>query len=185
MPGAEHLRDSSDLDSVLQKHAAAGKLLTAICAAPAVVYESKGLLKGKKATCHPAFTDKLSDQRSAALFCCSPLCMLAGVAKALHWQTLSVAALRHRGSPLDNPCWSQAKKNPHRLYTSCACTGFSAMAWSCSAVDQRVVVDGSIITSRGPGTALEFALQLVKELYGKEKADEVAGPMVPPSYQLQ
>ena len=58
------------------------------------------------------------------------------------------------------------------------------MLWLCSAISQRVVKDGAIITSRGPGTALEFALQLVKELYGEEKAHEVAGPMVPPSYQL-
>ena len=65
MPGAEHLRDSPELDSLLQQHAADGKLLTAICAAPAVVFESKGLLKGKTATCHPAFTEKLSDQRWA------------------------------------------------------------------------------------------------------------------------
>lgn len=41
-----------------------------------------------------------------------------------------------------------------------------------------MVVDGNIVTSRGPGTALEFSLALVHQLYGKEKADEVAGPMV-------
>ena len=63
MPGAEHLRDSPELGSLLQSHAAAGKLLTAICAAPAVVYESQGFLKGRRATCHPAFTEQLSDQR--------------------------------------------------------------------------------------------------------------------------
>lgn len=31
---------------------------------------------------------------------------------------------------------------------------------------------------RGPGTAFEFALALVRELYGEEKMREVAGPMV-------
>lgn len=31
---------------------------------------------------------------------------------------------------------------------------------------------------RGPGTAFEFALALVKALYGEEKMREVAGPMV-------
>ena len=31
---------------------------------------------------------------------------------------------------------------------------------------------------RGPGTAVEFALALVKQLYGEEKMREVAGPMV-------
>jgi len=47
-----------------------------------------------------------------------------------------------------------------------------------SEVDKRVVQDGSLITSRGPGTAFEFALALVKQLYGEEKMKEVAGPMV-------
>jgi 4-methyl-5(b-hydroxyethyl)-thiazole monophosphate biosynthesis len=39
-------------------------------------------------------------------------------------------------------------------------------------------VDGNCVTSRGPGTALEFALKLVELLYGEEKAAEVAAPMV-------
>ncbi|MGQ9561357.1 MAG: DJ-1 family glyoxalase III [Candidatus Oleimicrobiaceae bacterium] len=47
-----------------------------------------------------------------------------------------------------------------------------------SAVAERVVVDGTCITSRGPGTALEFALTLVELLYGKEHALQVARPMV-------
>jgi len=46
------------------------------------------------------------------------------------------------------------------------------------AADMRVVVDGTCVTSRGPGTAIEFALTLVSLLFGKEKASEVAGPMV-------
>jgi 4-methyl-5(b-hydroxyethyl)-thiazole monophosphate biosynthesis len=42
----------------------------------------------------------------------------------------------------------------------------------------RVVVDGRCVTSRGPGTALEFALQLVAVLFGEAKAAEVAAPML-------
>lgn len=34
------------------------------------------------------------------------------------------------------------------------------------------------MTSRAPGTTMEFAVALVEQLYGKEKADEVAGPLV-------
>ncbi|KAJ4297977.1 hypothetical protein N0V90_005876 [Kalmusia sp. IMI 367209] len=44
--------------------------------------------------------------------------------------------------------------------------------------EERVVIDGKVITSRGPGTALGFALTIVEVLAGKEKRDEVAGPMV-------
>jgi 4-methyl-5(b-hydroxyethyl)-thiazole monophosphate biosynthesis len=35
--------------------------------------------------------------------------------------------------------------------------------------EEAVVVDGPIITSRGPATALEFALRLVRELCGAER----------------
>ncbi|MBE0509812.1 MAG: DJ-1/PfpI family protein [Gammaproteobacteria bacterium] len=36
-----------------------------------------------------------------------------------------------------------------------------------------VVQDGRLITSRGPGTAMEFALCLIENLFGKAKRDEV------------
>ena len=35
----------------------------------------------------------------------------------------------------------------------------------------RVVVDGNIITSKGPGTAMEFAVELAAILKGKETAE--------------
>ncbi|MEP2775748.1 MAG: DJ-1 family glyoxalase III [Luteolibacter sp.] len=38
---------------------------------------------------------------------------------------------------------------------------------------ERVVYDGEFLTSRGAGTAVEFGLELVKILCGKEMADEV------------
>jgi 4-methyl-5(b-hydroxyethyl)-thiazole monophosphate biosynthesis len=36
-----------------------------------------------------------------------------------------------------------------------------------------VVTDGKIITSRGPGTAMDFALELIELLAGEEKRDRV------------
>lgn len=39
--------------------------------------------------------------------------------------------------------------------------------------DDPVVVDGKVITSRGPGTAMDFALTLIETLAGKAKRDEV------------
>ena len=40
-------------------------------------------------------------------------------------------------------------------------------------LDQRVVVSGRTITSRGAGTAIDFGLALVAALLGSAKADEV------------
>ncbi len=44
--------------------------------------------------------------------------------------------------------------------------------------NERVVVDGLIATSRGPGTALEFALALVERYGDPAKAAEVARAML-------
>jgi protein DJ-1 len=45
-------------------------------------------------------------------------------------------------------------------------------------MEERVVHDGNLITSRGPGTAIEFALKIVEVVLGTEKRDEVASPMI-------
>ena len=44
--------------------------------------------------------------------------------------------------------------------------------------DDRVVVDGNFTTSKGPGTALEFALELVRLLSGEETMHELASGMI-------
>ncbi|KAK6785414.1 hypothetical protein RDI58_018869 [Solanum bulbocastanum] len=46
------------------------------------------------------------------------------------------------------------------------------------AVESRVQKDAKVVTSRGPATSIEYAVALVEELYGKEKANEVSGPLV-------
>ncbi len=43
-----------------------------------------------------------------------------------------------------------------------------------------VVTDGKILTSRGPGTAMDFALALIEALAGKAKRDEVEAGLVRP-----
>ena len=109
IPGAEHLRDSKELEAILNRQKEEERFYGAICASPAVVLQHHGLLDQRLATTHPSFVDHLENTDS---------------------------------------------------------------------VESRVVVDGICVTSRGPGTALEFALKLVELLYGVEKAEEVAAPMV-------
>jgi 4-methyl-5(b-hydroxyethyl)-thiazole monophosphate biosynthesis len=47
-----------------------------------------------------------------------------------------------------------------------------------TAAKSRVVTDGYTMTSRGPGTTMEFALSIVEKLLGKERAFSVAKAMV-------
>lgn len=44
--------------------------------------------------------------------------------------------------------------------------------------EDAVVVDGNIITSRGPGTAMDFALTLIELLVGKEVKSQVEAGLV-------
>ena len=60
LPGTNHLRDHEGLAKMLKAHAAAGKRLAAICAAPSVL-GGLGLLAGHEATCFPGFEEKLTD----------------------------------------------------------------------------------------------------------------------------
>lgn len=108
MPGAARLGECKALMDLVAEQHSAGRVVAAICAAPAVALPP-ALLAGRKATAHPAFADKLP---------------------------------------------------------------------TASAVEARVVVDGALITSRGPGTAFEFALALVAALFGPDAVPAVAGPMV-------
>lgn len=113
IPGATNLARSEEVAELVKKVNAAGKIVAAICAAPAVVLAPLGILDGKKATCYPGCESDFSS-------------------KTVHSK-------------------------------------------------DRVVVDGNIITSQGPGTALEFALVIAARLAGQEMADTVRGKMLIPS----
>ncbi len=102
-PGVQHLRASPAVRALVSRHHAAGALLAAICAAPAVLHDA-GLLAGRRYTAHPSVAGELP----------------------------AVLA------------------------------------------DERVVRDGSILTSRGAGTALDFGLALVAALVSPEKSAEIA-----------
>ena len=44
--------------------------------------------------------------------------------------------------------------------------------------NEKVVVDGKIVTSMGPATAMPFALKLIELLKGKAASDEVAAGLL-------
>lgn len=104
IPGAENLRNSKDLETLLKKQAREQKFYAAICASPAVVLHHHGLVTPGKVTCHPMFSDQIDNGNT---------------------------------------------------------------------IEEKVVVDGSCITSRGAGTACDYALKLVELLYSSEKRKEV------------
>jgi 4-methyl-5(b-hydroxyethyl)-thiazole monophosphate biosynthesis len=56
--------------------------------------------------------------------------------------------------------------------------GFTGQLQGATVSDDRVVVDGRCITSKGPGSAMEFAVTLTTLLFGKAKADEVAAGLL-------
>jgi protein deglycase len=58
--------------------------------------------------------------------------------------------------------------------------GFLDASSGAALSEQPVVVDGTIVTSRGPGTALDFALALIAELKGDEARDRVAARLQRP-----
>ncbi|ELY2471957.1 protein deglycase YajL [Cronobacter sakazakii] len=72
---------------------------------------------------------------------------------------------------------------PHELFPIGNMTGFPALKetipddqWQ----DKRVVWDPrvNLLTSQGPGTAIDFALKIIDLLVGREKVHEVAGQLV-------
>jgi len=105
LPGADHLRDNEQLQSLLRKQALDGRYLAATCAAPKALAKA-GVLEGKTATGFP------------------------GVLQALDERSITIS-------------------------------------------DKAIEIDGKVITSRGPGTAMDFALTLIELLEGREKRDEV------------
>lgn len=110
LPGADHLRDDPRVQSILKRHAANGKFVAAICAAPKALAQA-GLLEGKTATGYP------------------------GVLTALNLASTKVT-------------------------------------------EAAIEIDGKIVTSRGPGTAMDFALTLIELLEGKSKRDTVNKQLV-------
>ncbi len=56
--------------------------------------------------------------------------------------------------------------------------GFELQLKGAEIINENVVKDNNIITSKGPATALEFSLKLAEVLVGRNKAEEVAKGML-------
>ncbi|GHV82567.1 DJ-1 family protein [Spirochaetia bacterium] len=109
MPGAANLAASGGVGGLLKGQAAAGRIVAAICASPAVVLAPLGLLAGRRFTCYPG---------------------MEGTVRGAKWS------------------------------------------------EERVVIDGNIVTSRGAGTAAEWAIALIGTLVGKRDGEKVAGAVL-------
>lgn len=64
-------------------------------------------------------------------------------------------------------------------------TSFPGSLDGCEIIDftyleEPVVIDGNIVTSRGPGTAMDFTLDLIELLEGKAVRDQVEAPLQRP-----
>ncbi|XP_069959538.1 Parkinson disease protein 7 [Cherax quadricarinatus] len=112
LKGAESLGKSSTVKSILTEQEKAGRVIGAICAAPAISLTAHGIGEGKRVTCYPSLKDKLLESGK---------------------------------------------------YTY---------------QEERVIVDGNLVTSQGPGTAFDFALALVEKLMGAEKRAATGKPML-------
>ena len=60
MPGASNLFEHRGVCKAVLAQQAAGKMISAICAAPAVVLAQLGVLDGRRATCYPGFEHLLT-----------------------------------------------------------------------------------------------------------------------------
>uniref|UniRef100_A0A6N2MCS0 DJ-1/PfpI domain-containing protein n=1 Tax=Salix viminalis TaxID=40686 RepID=A0A6N2MCS0_SALVM len=89
---------------------------------------------------------------------------------------------RESNRPYGAMCASPALVlEPHGLLKGKKATAFPAMCNKLSdpsEIENRVVVDGNLITSRGPGSTMEFALGMVEKFFGRDKALELAKPLL-------
>jgi 4-methyl-5(b-hydroxyethyl)-thiazole monophosphate biosynthesis len=106
MPGAANIAASEAAVALIRRLFSQGKLVAAICAAPAVVLTAAGIVGGRRVTCFPGFEERFDG--TGAHF-----------------------------------------------------------------AEDRVVEDGNLITSRGAGTAAEFAIRIIERIAGQDEALEV------------
>ncbi|KHN82255.1 Protein DJ-1 [Toxocara canis] len=147
-PGSNSLAASDEVGAVLRSQHEAGRIVAAICAAP-IAFKSHGIASGS-----------LSDEVGAVL-------------RSQHEAGRIVAAIC--AAPIAFKSHGIASGS---LVTSHPCVREKMTDGGYKYSEDRVVAVGNVVTSRGPGTAFEFALKLVELLVGAEKVKEISAPMI-------
>ncbi|KAK6617474.1 hypothetical protein RUM43_014483 [Polyplax serrata] len=81
-------------------------------------------------------------------------------------------------------CAAPIALKAHKICLGKKLTGYPSVKDNLTEGDQysyqseKVVVDGNLITSQGPGTAFEFALAVAEKLVGKDAANTVSKQML-------
>jgi 4-methyl-5(b-hydroxyethyl)-thiazole monophosphate biosynthesis len=107
MPGASNIASCGKALDLIRKMNQANKLVTAICAAPALVLSAAGVLEGRKWTCYPGMKDDAGPY-----------------------------AKTHKDGP-------------------------------------AFITDDNLVTGRGPGAAEQFAMEVVRVLFGDSAAAKI------------
>lgn len=68
MPGSANLAESKELDAIIRSFDKEKKLICAICAAPALVLATKGVLDGRDFTCFPGAKDGVPTEKIGARY---------------------------------------------------------------------------------------------------------------------
>ena len=62
LPNAEYLGKCKELIEMLKKQKESGRYYCAICASPAMVFETNGLMEGEAGTCYPSMQEQMKNQ---------------------------------------------------------------------------------------------------------------------------
>lgn len=95
LPGADNLLAATTLRAMLTAQHERQELIAAICASPAVVLGSLGILEGKHATCYPSFEPKMTGAHPVAkpVVCDGHIITGQGPASSMAFALEVVAAL--------------------------------------------------------------------------------------------
>jgi len=192
LKGAECFRDSPLLVETVRQFQLSGRIGAAICAAAGTVLVPHDIFPIGNMTGFPGLKDTIPEDqwvdkrvgwdprvnllpgglKGAECFRDSPL--LVETVRQFHLSGRIVAAIcAAAGTVLV----------PHNIFPIGNMTGFPGLKdtipedqW----VDKRVVWDPrvNLLTSQGPGTAIDFGLKIIDLLVGREKAYEVASSLV-------